>query len=277
MASCPFNEVGGDAVTRGIYVTSYAGNNLSTVELAYRSSSGSGLWSITLTARRGRFDGPLIGAPQTATVNVPASGVAHVTFDFGGAPVAPGDTITFTHSAQRFDGAAGFLTFDVGNTAPACPNIFESDATNPPLDSVHRNTVGIVITQRQVTTSCVPSPTRLCIDNNPGDRRFRVTMTYQTVQAGGLSGSAQVIPLAPLGVFRGGQFWFFSQENPELLLKILNACSVNNRFWVYFSAGTNVGYTLTVTDTVTSVTKTYTNADLHPAQPVQDTNAFSCP
>lgn len=275
MASCPFSGDPGDSISRGIYVTNYAGNNLSSVDLAYQADAA-GWWSITLTARRGSFDGPLIGTPQTATASVPTSGEVHVVFDFGGAPVAPGDTITFTHSAQRLDGASSNLHYDIGNNTPACANIIETNGTTPPLSTVRRNTVGIVLTQRQVSTPCVPSPTRLCIDNHPGDRRFRATMTFQTVQSGGLSGSAQAIQLAPLGVTRGGQFWFFSQDNPELLLKVLDGCTVNGRYWVFFSAGTNVGYTLTVTDTLTGAAKTYTNADLHPAQPVQDVNALPC-
>ena len=62
-----------------------------------------------------------------------------------------------------------------------------------------------------------------------------------------------------------------------MLVKVLNGCGTNNRFWVFFSAGTNVGFSVTVRDTVTGSQKTYINPDLNPAPPLQDTNAFLCP
>lgn len=124
--------------------------------------------------------------------------------------------------------------------------------------------------------SCTPAPTVLCLDDVPGDRRFRVTVEYATTQGGGLSGSGQAIPLGPLGVGRGGLFWFFGADNPEMLVKVLNACSLNDSFWVFFSAGTNVGFTLEVLDTHTGEVFASTNPDLRAAPPVQSTDALPC-
>lgn len=84
------------------------------------------------------------------------------------------------------------------------------------------------------------------------------------------------IPLAPLGVNRGGLFWFFSADNPEFLVKVLNGCGINNRYWVFFSAGTNVGLTLTITDTVTGQTFIRSNPDSTAVPTVQDTAALPC-
>lgn len=125
--------------------------------------------------------------------------------------------------------------------------------------------------------TCVPSATTLCIDDTPGDRRFQVEMTYATAEAGGRSGSGNAVPLASLGVADGGLFWFFDAGNPEVLIKILNACPLSSSFWVFFAATTNVGFTLTVADTVTGHHKSYANADQKAAAPVQDTAALSCP
>jgi hypothetical protein len=75
---------------------------------------------------------------------------------------------------------------------------------------------------------------------------------------------------------RAGLFWFFSSDNPELLIKVLNGCALNDRFWVFFSAGTDVGLTLTVTDTVTGHTFVRTNTDHHPVETVQATDALPC-
>lgn len=123
---------------------------------------------------------------------------------------------------------------------------------------------------------CVPSSTVLCLDDAPGDGRFQVTATYHTSQAGGLSGDGHAVQLTPVGLTHGGLFWFFSPDNPEVLVKVLNGCAVNDHFWVYISAGTNVGFDVTVFDTnLFSATKTYTNPDLTPAPPIQDVTALA--
>jgi hypothetical protein len=280
-AACGFSGVGGDLLDRGFYITNYPGSNLSQVELGYTASTGaSGLWSISLTARRGAYNGQIIGSAQILTPTVPdqssASEVLAV-FDFGGAPVTPGDTITFTQTAERLSGSGGSLFFDVGTGS--CSNIIETDGTVPPLDdgptTPRRHTIGIVATQHAPTTSCIASDTVMCVDNNPGDQRFQVTVTFH--HSGGISGNGQEIPLAQLGVVHGGLFWFFGPDNPEMLFKMINGCALNSRFWVFISAGTNVAFTVNVFDTATGHTATYNNPDNTAAFPVQDTNALTCP
>lgn len=123
---------------------------------------------------------------------------------------------------------------------------------------------------------CVPSSTTMCIDDEPGDRRFEVAVDYSTTAGGGSAGSGKAIPLSALDIHRGGLFWFFDVSNPELLIKILNGCGVNHKRWVFWSAGTSVGLVLRVTDTKTGGTKTYTSPDGTPAAPVTDTAAFDC-
>jgi calcium-activated chloride channel regulator 3/4 len=115
----------------------------------------------------------------------------------------------------------------------------------------------------------------LAIDDQPGDGRWQVTVHYGA-QAAGLSGDGHPVPLSSLGVNLGGLFWFFSAENPEMLIKVINACSFNQKFWVFYAAGTNVGLTVTVRDSRTGQTRTYTNPDGRAAPPIQDTSAFSC-
>lgn len=125
---------------------------------------------------------------------------------------------------------------------------------------------------------CIPGSTTLCIDDRAGDRRFEVRVHYSS-PARGLAGDASAIPLASLGIGNGGAFSFFSTSNPEMLIKILNACSapLGNRHWVFFAAVTDVGFTVTVRDTVSGTVKTYSNADGQAALPVQDTSALACP
>jgi hypothetical protein len=78
-------------------------------------------------------------------------------------------------------------------------------------------------------------------------------------------------------VTEGGLFWFFGATNPEMLIKIIDGCTVNDQFWVFYAATTNVGFSVVVTDTLTGHQKTYRNPDVTAAPPVQDTAALSCP
>ena len=132
------------------------------------------------------------------------------------------------------------------------------------------------LTERALS-ACSPRPDTLCIDDQPGDRRFSVQVDWSTSQGGAQAGHGTGVPLSGLGISSGGMFWFFSQTNPEMLTKIVNGCAVNGHFWVFESAGTNVGLTIRITDTRTGAVQTYLNPDLHAAAPVQDTQAFVCP
>lgn len=271
--SCGFSGSVSHRVDRGVVVLGYSANNVRSVEFAYGAKTA-GIYRITLEMRRRSFDGPLVGSPQTATIQLPMDLADHfVTFDFGGAPVTPGDNLTFIHHVT----GPGLIGFDAGTGACSSGTAYETNGTTPPLDTKSGTGMGIGILADEVTTSCVPSDTVMCIDDAARDRRFEITLSFATVQGGGISGHGQEIVEAPLGVTHGGLFWFFSQDNPEVLIKVLNGCALNSNFWVFFSAGTNVGFSLTVKDTATGHVKTYTNADLHAATPVQDTSALSCP
>lgn len=182
-------------------------------------------------------------------------------------------------------GSAGFAeiaavgpnvtSFTAHGLTPATPYTFRVRASNEHGSSAYSNEAAAATFA--VTGPCVPDATTLCLDDTPGDRRFRVTVAYQTTLGGGAQGLGMAIALAPVGVERGGLFWFFDAKNPELLVKVLPACQAPfERYWIFWSAGTNVGLTVTVTDTATGAVRVYTNPDRHAAVPVQDTDAFLC-
>jgi hypothetical protein len=123
---------------------------------------------------------------------------------------------------------------------------------------------------------CVPDATTLCLDGKPGDRRFKVQVGFQTQQGGGLSGQGTAVPLSSLGITSGGLFWLFNSANPEMLIKILDACAISGNYWVFSATATNAGLTTTVTDTVTGTVKTYHGIDGQANPPVEDTAAFRC-
>ncbi|HVT19145.1 MAG TPA: serine protease [Thermoanaerobaculia bacterium] len=132
------------------------------------------------------------------------------------------------------------------------------------------------LTPNTATGPCVASSSTLCIDDKPGDRRFSVQVDVHTTQGGGHYGPGTASQLSPQGSDHGGLFWFFAQDNPEILVKVLNGCGLTSHFWVFYAATTNVGFTIAVTDTATGAQATYNNADSHAAAPVQDTNALPC-
>jgi hypothetical protein len=280
VASCPFYGQGFAGLEHGFYVTAYPGTNLSLVTLGY-STTTPGLFSLSLTARRNAYDGPMIGVTQTATVHVPAPPAETlVTFDFGGAPVTPGDTVAFTQTGSELSSdndSFGLLFYDAGRGS-CNSGVFETEGTRPPLDAVAGAGVGVAIYQKNPPpgpTACIASDTVLCVDDSPGDKRFKVSASFQTTQGGGLAGQAQAISTSQLGVVHGGLLWFFGPDNPEMLLKIVNSCAVNQHYWAFLSATTNAGFTVTVDDTLLANSKTYTNADLTAAAPVQDTSALA--
>ena len=70
-----------------------------------------------------------------------------------------------------------------------------------------------------------------------------------------------------------GYFWFFSDTNVELMVKVLDGRGVNGKFWVLYGALSNVQYTITIEDTLTGTVKRYNNASGTLAS-VADTSAF---
>ncbi len=125
--------------------------------------------------------------------------------------------------------------------------------------------------------SCNGTTTTLCLDYFPGDRRFLVRTTYTTVQSGGLQGEGNGVSLGPQGINRGGLFWFFSADNPEALVKVLDGCASTDFLWVFISAGTNVGVDLYIADTDTGAVAFFHNPDLGPFPPIQNIFAIPCP
>ena len=118
---------------------------------------------------------------------------------------------------------------------------------------------------------CVADDRTLCL---AGDR-FEVTVTWRGFT--GDSGTARVVPVG-VGSEDSGLFWFFDADNWEMLVKVLDGCSINDRFWVFAAATTDVEYTLRVCDTGADTCKEYRNP-LGTASPaITDTDAFAtCP
>ena len=99
--------------------------------------------------------------------------------------------------------------------------------------------------------------------------RFKVTVAWETAE--GVPGVGKVADLRSDG---SGLFWFFNSKNWELLVKVLNACSINEHFWVFSAASTNLAYTLTVEDLLAQTSVVYTNPQGQAAPAINDTSAL---
>lgn len=117
--------------------------------------------------------------------------------------------------------------------------------------------------------ACSANGTQLCLSTGS---RFRVSATWKT--SGGQTGNGQAVPITS----DTGYFWFFGSSNVEMVVKVIDACTFNQRFWVFAGGLTDVNVNLTVTDTKNGTVRTYTNPMGVAFQPIQDTNAFAtCP
>jgi photosystem II stability/assembly factor-like uncharacterized protein len=115
-----------------------------------------------------------------------------------------------------------------------------------------------------VPTPCVADASTLCLNSG----RFKVRVAWQ-VPSNGSGGDASAVPLTS----DTGYFWFFSANNIELVVKVVDGRPVNGKFWVFYGALSNVEYFVTVTDTLTGVTRTYSNPNGQQSS-VADTLAF---
>ena len=71
-------------------------------------------------------------------------------------------------------------------------------------------------------------------------------------------------------------FSFFGDDNWEVLVKILDACTLNGKFWVLTAAATTVEYTTTIFDLETGAVWSYDNPLGFPSPAVTDIEAFDC-
>ncbi len=116
--------------------------------------------------------------------------------------------------------------------------------------------------------TCASTSTVVCLN----DRRFRVDLRWQI--ADGTRGYASLLPFSG----DSARATFFDPQNVEVVLKVLDGCSLNNRVWVFVAGLTNVAVNLRVTDTQTGVKWTRANPLNTAFAPIQDTSAFAdCP
>ncbi len=117
----------------------------------------------------------------------------------------------------------------------------------------------------EATTSlCTPTSDAFQLDGG-----YRVRLCYRTPQNDVGQGRS--------GIWASGQaglFWFFSRDNPEALIKVVDGCAFNQHRWVFFAPVTDLGLHLQVLGR--TKTWTYTNPVGRTAPAAADTAAFFC-
>jgi serine protease len=101
----------------------------------------------------------------------------------------------------------------------------------------------------QLRSTCTANATTLCLQGN----RFKAQVTWKN---GGVSNPGFAMPYSN----EGGYFHFGGANNPEVGVKVFDGRPLNGKYWVFHSALTSLEYTLTVTDLVTGVVRTYNKA-----------------
>ncbi len=146
--SCPPKGSGGDGLSRGFYVEDYPATDLGRVEMVYWAPV-EGTYSISMTVRRDTYDGPIVGT-QVITLEMPTRTNVTCTFDFGGVPVPRGSTLTFIQTKVVGPGSVFYNTGPCGDdpNCNACPGIYQTEGTRPPLDTFRRRSVALRITAR---------------------------------------------------------------------------------------------------------------------------------
>ncbi|HWZ86241.1 MAG TPA: hypothetical protein VN032_08570 [Thermoanaerobaculia bacterium] len=108
---------------------------------------------------------------------------------------------------------------------------------------------GVAPPARGATVACAQGATTLCLSS----ARFQVSVQWRDFQ--GNTGAGQAVGLTA----DTGYFWFFTNTNVELVVKVLDATAINGHFWVFYGALSNVEYVITVTDTANGQQRTYSN------------------
>ncbi len=165
-------------------------------------------------------------------------------------PILPVGFVEYTATTTIGPLAAGtyFVTvFDSGASGSGALETTELVVKNPPV--------------------CQATATSLCL----GDGRFAVTGTFRPRRL-----AARAVPDGFDGLGDWGLLWFFSQENPEILIKILNTCATNGHYSVFISPASALRQEVTVRDVKTGTTKTYANPQSGVPRLIADTTSFPC-
>ena len=175
------------------------------------------------------------------------------------------DTSTGTVAARHWDFGDGTTSTSARpEHAWTSPGFYTVTLTVRDGKTSSRASAVILVEASDPAGACEPDAETLCLQ----DSRYAVTAEWWT---GIEAGSALVVRA---GTNDSGLFRFFDRDNWEILIKVLDGCSVNGSVWVYGASTTDLGYTIRVTDTVTGTVREYGNEPGFPAPAIADATAL---
>jgi hypothetical protein len=98
---------------------------------------------------------------------------------------------------------------------------------------------------------CTSDAGTLCL----GGGRFRVETRWRDQHGGGTLGYGSALSFSDAT----GLFWFFDSSNVELIVKVLDGTSLDDDFWFFYGALSDVEYWIRATDTATGRLALYHN------------------
>jgi hypothetical protein len=225
------------------------------------------------TTHRHYIDGEEVGSRAEAGVMTPSAAELRIGSDVSWAftpQTALFDEVRFWNVARTKDQIRSAINTTISSAQTGLVAVYHLD--NNATDAVggHHGATGGTATYATGTSgSCTATSTSLCLSNN----RFNVSSRWLTNE--GASGAGTVVPGASAST---GLFWFFSSDNWELMVKVLDGCGLNSRKWVFGAAGTNVHYEIIVKDMSSGQSRRYFNYLNVTSPALTDTEAFAtCP
>lgn len=152
--------------------------------------------------------------------------------------------------------AADVTTFDVTGLATGTQYTFRVRARNTAGDSAYSNTA--VATTNITPGTCVPNATTVCLLSD----RFRVSIAYVNPFSNPPNQPGTFLTARLLSGVQNPDtalFGFSSPQAVEVVVRIQDTRPFAPRFDVYYGGMTDVGYTVTVSDMQTGVTRHYNN------------------
>ena len=216
----------------------------------------------------GDGDGDDDGGPPSAAIETDAVCEAGLCRARTGAAVPFRDASTGSVSTRLWD-------FDDGapsrSAAPshswASPGFYQVTLTVGDGTVESTDSLTFLVEAAEPAGTCAADDDTRCLR----DSRFAVEMEWWTGEDRG--GPGKVVPEGTNG---SALFHFFEPgDNWEVLIKVLDGCSVNEHVWVYGASATTLGYAIRVTDTVTGAVREYMNEDGRRADAIADSEAFA--
>jgi concanavalin A-like lectin/glucanase superfamily protein len=206
---------------------------------------------------------------ETGTLPTNSSNVrigSDVSWDYQ--PQGSVDEVRLWNYARSVEQIRGSINVPITSPQPGLIAVWNMDPGLADVVGGHNGTnVGSVpFLNFPVTLTCGASTaTTACLNT-----RFAASVTFRDPNTG-MTGVGQLVDCPNPD---SALFWFFAPNAWEVMVKTINACTFNDRFWVFSAATTNVFYRLDVVDVRAGAAKIYFNYPGPPAPAVTDTAAF---